>query len=67
VNIWTVYRSPLDFPGKFIARRFVLDKPTRDVIIADTLEEIRERLSRKGLARFGRFEGDDPVIVETWL
>lgn len=66
MNVWTVYNSPKDYPGKFVARRWELTTPTDDVIVADTLDEVRERLPL-GLYPLDRHPGDDPVIVETWL
>lgn len=64
--IWTVYQYPEDYPGKFVARCFDLDKPTVAVIVADGLEDLRSLLP-KGLVRLERNELDDPVILETWL
>lgn len=66
MNIWTVYASPLDYPGQFVARRWIFHEPTGDLLVADTLEELRAMLPA-GLERFERFDGDDPVIVECWL
>jgi hypothetical protein len=31
MDIWTVYENPSDYPGRFVARRFILDQPTADV------------------------------------
>jgi hypothetical protein len=66
VSIWAIYNSPKDYPGKFVARRWELTTPTDEVIVADTLDEVRERLPL-GLRCLDRHSGDDPVIVETWL
>lgn len=63
---WTIYDHPKDYPDKFVARKFVLDKPTDETITGNTLDEVRRKLPR-GLVRFNRHETDDPVIVETWL
>lgn len=70
--MWTVYDSPLDYPGKFVARCWVV-KPnepeplrTGSVIIAPTLEIVR-RMLPPGLHCLVRSEGDEPTIVETWL
>jgi hypothetical protein len=75
--IWTVYDHPRDFPHCYVARKFligeesgaalILDWPTDEVITADTLDEIRELLERRGLTCFQRAPEDDPVIVETWI
>ena len=66
LSIWCVYDSPTDYPGKFVARRFTLDQPTTDVVVANTLQQVR-RLIPSGLYRIERQRGDDPKIVETWF
>ena len=63
---WTIYKHPLDYPNKYVARKFVLDKPTSEILVGGTLEEIRKLLPL-GLTCIDRHETDDPVIVETWL
>jgi hypothetical protein len=68
--MWTVYRYPRDYPGKFVARKFLVTAPdptvTAEMFIADDLDEIRALLP-PGLVRIARSPSDDPVIVETWL
>ena len=66
VELWTIYKHPKDYPNKFVARKFVLDKPTEEILIGDTLEEVRKLLP-KGLTRFERNPSDVLSIVETWL
>lgn len=66
VTLWTIYKHPKDYPDKFIARKFILDKPTDDIRIGNTLEEVRDMLP-PGLIRLDRDFTDDIVIVETWL
>jgi hypothetical protein len=65
--IWTVYDHPRDYPHGFIARKFLLDQPTDEIITAPTLDEIREAMWQRGLTCLKRAPGDDPVIVETWI
>lgn len=65
-DVWTVYKSPKDYPGKFVARRWDGLKPTDDVIVADSLAEVREKLPL-GLICLDRNLLDDAAIVETWL
>lgn len=67
LSIWTIYDNPKDYPGKFVARRFELDRPTGTVLVANTLIELRRQMMEWGLTRLPRAEEDDPVIVETWL
>ena len=68
--IWTVYNNPTDYPGKFVARKFLATAPdptaTAEVEIADTLAELRKKLP-PWLSRINRMPGDDPKIVEVWL
>lgn len=61
-----VYNSPADYPEKFVARLWDLDKPTRYIAVAETLEEIRETIP-EDMIRFCRDERDDPCIVESWI
>lgn len=62
----TVYNRPLDFPDKYVARLFDLDKATVYAIVKDNIEEIHESLPA-GFTRMDRNKVDDPNIVEVWL
>lgn len=65
---WAVYQNPSDYPGKFVARCWLADNVTYGrPIVCGNLEEIQNVLRLCGLDRLGRFENDDPVIVETWI
>lgn len=71
LNIWTIYHNPSDYPGKYVARRFVVIGPTGpfatdDVHVADSLAEIWGMIPL-GLFRMEPWQGDDPCIVETWI
>jgi hypothetical protein len=70
LEMWTVYHSPRDYRGQYVARKFVVDgpqyRPTTDVFTADSLDEIRTLLP-PGLVRLPRDSCDDKNIVETWL
>lgn len=70
-----VYRSPKDYPGKWVARRFEI-KPdgtaaphTAPVAVRDNYEKLREAVKANlpGSTRVPRDPKDDPVIVEVWL
>ena len=61
-----VYNSPSDYPGKYVARLWDVDKPTNMVAVAESLEEIREAKPPEMMI-MDRLTGDDPVIVETWI
>ena len=69
--IWTVYRNPRDFPGKFVVRPFRV-QAGRSVpdpepsFVGDSLNGARASVP-PGLVRLAPSPGDDPVIVETWL
>jgi hypothetical protein len=70
--MWTIYNSPPDHPGKFVARSWVARRgeseptPTGHIAVAPTLEWVRKMIP-SGLHCLARSEGDDPTIVETWL
>lgn len=71
LSIWTIYDNPSDFPGKFVARRFVVygatgPLATPEVFEADSLDEIRAMIPQ-GLFRMEPWQGDDIKIVETWI
>ena len=61
-----VYNNPSDYPGKYVARVWDVDRPTNVVAIADSLEEIREAKPPEMMI-MDRIPNDDPVIVETWI
>jgi len=70
--MWTVYKHPKDYPNNYVARRFDVDadgpKASNSVIIMDDLDDLRDILAfQMHLVCLSRNEGDDPVIVETWL
>ena len=39
-----VYNNPEDYPNKYVARVWDVNRPTALVAVADTLEEIREAI-----------------------
>lgn len=66
IVLWVVYDSPIDLPGRFVARKWINETPTPELLQGKTLEELRNRLPA-GLFRIERAESDDPRIVETWV
>lgn len=66
LELWTVYDNPADFPGKVVARKFVLDKPTSDMIVGESLEEVRSKIPGDKV-RIPRDPSDPPAVVETWI
>lgn len=67
-----IYRNPKDYPGAFVVRlwRSVHTDPMPQAsaycMLATSLEQSRALLPR-GLSCFGRVEGDDACLMETWL
>lgn len=61
-----VYDHPTDYPDKFIARLWDCNIPTRIMVTADTLEELREKIP-SSMVRMDRHPKDDPCIVEVWI
>ena len=63
---WTIYDSPADLPGRFVARKWVMDRPTSVVLQHKSLDGLRAQLPG-GLICMERQPADDPKIVEVWL
>lgn len=63
---FTVFKSPHDFPGKFVVRLFDGTKPTRLITISDTLDDARKTIPTNYLC-IARSESDATAIVETWI
>lgn len=66
LNLWVIYNHPADHPAHYVARRFVLDRPTPDIHVAASLDILRQLLP-PGLYRLERHRQDDPTIVEVWI
>ena len=70
---YTIYRSPGDWPGKYVVRRFSISAEHPDPVpdpvplaVVDTLEQAREAIPL-GLVNIHRYLEDEPQIVETWI
>lgn len=66
---YTVYESPLDFPGKYVIRQFVIRvNGTRPLtgFVCDTIEQARS-LVPDGMVRLMRTPQDHPSVVEVWI
>lgn len=63
----TVYYNTSDFPGKYLARLWDMDKPTPYAVVRDTLDLIRLSIPTSFMSNLGRQPLDDPNIVEVWL
>lgn len=71
LNLYTIYKDPLDFPGKYVVRLWEAHPPIEDPLpqhttVFDSLDEARASLP-PGLYNLGRFDADEPQIVETWV
>lgn len=62
----TVYYNTTDYPDKYVARLWNMNKPTEKLAIADTLEDIRKAIPKE-MVLCKRREEDDPVIVEVYI
>lgn len=64
----SVYRLPKDYPEKYVARVYDLDKPTNVVMIKDTLEELQEDIRKNtGLMYIPRCMEDHKVVEGVWI
>lgn len=69
---FTIYEKPIDFPDKFVVRKWVVvpghPHPINDpdCALAWSIEEARA-LVPDGLNRIPRYPDDDPKIVEVWM
>lgn len=64
-----VYRRPEDYPDKCVARIFDGTKPTNTVITRETVEEIREDITKSFPDKipFARCKEDHKSVVESWI
>ena len=65
-----IYDSPKDFPNLYMCRIWegAGCHPTNTAMQKNSLEAMREDIQAAGFSiRFPRAQGDDPVILETWM
>lgn len=65
--IWVIYDHPTDWPDHYVARLWIGERPTGDMVLTFDLDLMREHLASRGFVRFDRVPEDDAKIVETWL
>ncbi len=65
--IIVVWHGPDDYPEKYVARVYDVDRSTSLVAIADTYEELLEAIPTRQMVRLERTPKDNPAIVETWV
>ena len=74
LELWTIFFDPSDFPGKYVVRKFYVERgepapavvPDDTVIVTDTLAEARANVPQ-GTVNLGRYAEDDSKILETWV
>jgi hypothetical protein len=67
----TLYKDPLDWPGKYVARIFTLFENCAvphafPLAVADTVDEILPLIPH-GLVFIPRHPSDEPQIVGVWV
>lgn len=66
----TIYDSPADHRGVYVARLFesTVPAPLNTFAISDNIDELRDMIRAAGFSfRVPRDPRDHPVIVETWI
>ena len=71
VTVWTIYREPQDYPGKWVVRGHEVFpghgiKAHGICFVTGTLSEARAKVPA-GTRRFPRAREDHPVIHECWM
>ena len=64
--IVTIYNKPTDYPNYYVARLFDKDKPTKAIMLKETLEELRKGIPIY-MIRMSRSATDDRNIVESYI
>lgn len=73
LTMWTIYDHPKDHPDHYIARKWLmvdgLCLPTEETFADPDLDMVRSHLMNVAAMSVPlvRADGDDPVIVETWI
>jgi hypothetical protein len=71
--VWKVYKHPKDYPGEYVARKFVITDdsygPNNESISSRSLRDVQNVLRSLycSLIQLKRPPGDEPHIVEVWL
>ena len=69
---YAIYDHPSDYPNNFVVRRWEVVRgvpvamPCGNPVLTETLEAARAVVP-PGFVNIGRFENDDPVILEVWI
>jgi hypothetical protein len=71
--MWKVYKHPKDYPGEYVARKFIITEdsygPSNESISSRSLRDVRYVLRSlyRSLIQLKRPPDDEPQIVEVWL
>lgn len=65
--IIAVYKNPLDYPGKVVARVFDLNIPTEIMLLKETVEEMQQEIKKTGLVFPPRKPKEYQTLVGTWI
>lgn len=66
--MWVVYDHPADYPDHFVVRLWYGLTREEAATPCGNLVEAREYIATQGgCVPFGRYDEDDPVILEFWL
>ena len=71
--MWTVYKHPNDYPGEYVARKFVIAedfyRSSKELISSRSLRDVWKLLRSlyPGLIQLKRPPDDEPYVVEVWL
>jgi hypothetical protein len=71
--MWTVYKHPNDYPGEYVAKKFVIAEDSyqcsKESISSRSLRDVRNVLRSlyPRLIQLNRPPDDEPHIVEVWL
>lgn len=67
LKMWVIYKNPKDYPNETVARLHTVQKKATGQILTGDLDSLRQRFDSQGYVNIGRFENDDPCIVEVWI
>ena len=78
LSMWVVYDHPKDFPEHYVARQWLVRmgaktasvEATANVLYSESLEAVRDMVmftAGAGRVNIGRYDDDDPKIVEVWV
>ena len=67
LKMWVIYKNPKDLPNETVARLHTVSKKATNQVLTGDLDSLRERFGSQGFVNIGRFENDDPCIIEVWI